>query len=156
MCGTGIGGTASRLSIETEAARTFKSTFELARGVKVGVTGLGPYDTISGFELARAASSSSRPELLSLSMPQNAPLFDEVGECGAVGEYACMLELSERTSSYPVDPGNPSKTGWGYNGSSEFPDVTEAVWFRPRPNFSGPLLPFERSGSTMAPASSGF
>lgn len=59
----GIGGISSRLSTDTFPARTFKSARELGRGVRVGVTGLGPYDVTTEMdcELSRAAVSSSRP-----------------------------------------------------------------------------------------------
>lgn len=112
MLTSGIGGISSRLSIDTFPARTFRSTRELGRGVRVGVTGFGPYDIVTGSdEFSRAAWSSSFP-LYRCSGPPQCPICvfcEKVGEWGMVGEWPCVLDSN---SSYPIDPGKPSKTCW--------------------------------------------
>jgi hypothetical protein len=75
----------------------------VTRGVRVGVTGLGPYDTTVveegwSWDFSRAAVSSSRSMLRSC--VQKPPVWEWVGDCVvAVGECECVVEWSERTSS---------------------------------------------------------
>jgi len=93
----------SRLSVEMDPARMLRSRVrELGRGVRVGVTGFGPYEVTMGMgcDLSRAAESSSRSV-------QYVVACGRCGECPPAGDTGSM-ECRDRMSSYPVEPGKPS------------------------------------------------